>query len=110
MPELVRTASQHAHSALPSFSTMIHGDLHLKNMVAAPDTDNLLLLDPRLQWDAEPVDRFGYGDPVYDIATLLHSIGGMATILRAIETGTAVGSLISKKARVRCGYNWLPSF
>lgn len=89
VPELVRKASQHAHPALPSFSTMIHGDLHLKNMVAAHDTDDLRLLDPRLQWDAEPVDRFGYGDPVYDMATLLHSIGGMATILRAIETGTA---------------------
>ncbi len=35
------------------------------------------------------MDQFGYGDPVYDLATLLHSVGGMATILQSIEDGTS---------------------
>lgn len=82
---LVNSANRSAESSLPEWSTMIHGDLHLKNMVASNSSKGFLLLDPRLQWDDEPVDRFAYGDPVYDMSTLLHSIGGMATILRAIE-------------------------
>ena len=71
------------------FSCLIHGDLHLKNMVATGGSNCFLVLDPRLQWDDEPVDKFGYGDPLYDMGTLLHSIGGMTTILRAIEHGVA---------------------
>lgn len=82
---LVDAANRKAEMSLPKWSTMIHGDLHLKNMVASNRTSGCLLLDPRLQWDDEPVDRFAYGDPVYDMSTLLHSVGGMATILKAIE-------------------------
>ncbi|MCV0428903.1 MAG: aminoglycoside phosphotransferase family protein [Roseibium sp.] len=86
--ELVEHASRSGHGSVPRFSTMIHGDLHLKNMVATLRGRTFILLDPRLQWDCEQVDRFAYGDPVYDMATLLHSVGGMAPILRAIETDT----------------------
>ena len=86
---LVDRSSRSGVRSAPSYSTMIHGDLHLKNMVSALDARGFILLDPRLQWDREQVDRFAHGDPVYDLGTLLHSVGGMAAILQAIETNSA---------------------
>lgn len=71
--------------------TMIHGDLHLKNMVRQELGDSFMFVDPRLQWDGMPIGKFGYGDPVYDLATMLHSVGGMTTILTAIEHGSTDG-------------------
>ena len=84
------TASRRSSAWQSPFSTMIHGDLHLKNIVEADATGEFLFLDPRLQWDDQPIDQFGYGDPVYDLATLLHSVGGMATILQSIDCGDTI--------------------
>jgi len=84
----VRAMLSSLEKRLPASSvshvTMIHGDLHLKNMVRRTSGNGFMFLDPRLKWDDMPVDRFGYGDPVYDLATLLHSVGGMTTILNRI--------------------------
>jgi len=89
----VRTMLSALEQILPENSvshvTMIHGDLHLKNLVRRTLTDGFLFLDPRLKWDDMHVDRFGYSDPVYDFATLLHSVGGMTTILHSIAKDTA---------------------
>ncbi len=67
------------------YSCMIHGDLHLKNILYASKGDQYVFIDPRLQWDDQPIDKFGYSDPVYDMATMLHSISSMSFILGRIK-------------------------
>jgi hypothetical protein len=38
-------------------------------------------------WDGNDVGQPGFGDPLYDLGTLLHSLHVMSAILYAIETG-----------------------
>ena len=51
----------------PARIRVIHGDLHLGNMVVAPDRGSFHLVDPRGGWDGRR-----HFDPAYDIAKLLH--------------------------------------
>ncbi len=69
-----------------TYSCMVHGDLHLKNILYANKGGRYVFIDPRLQWDDQPIDKFGYSDPVYDMATMLHSISSMSFILERINT------------------------
>ena len=64
---------------------MIHGDLHIKNILYSIHKGKYLFIDPRLQWDDYPIDKFGYGDPVYDMSTMLHSLSCMSFILNRIN-------------------------
>jgi hypothetical protein len=52
------------------------------------DDGSPVLIDPRTVWEGRDRPDVGYGDPVYDLATLLHGVLPMAAILRAVETGT----------------------
>lgn len=63
----------------------LHGDPHLPNVLLTSDGAAIRLIDPRVVWDGHDVGDPGFGDPVYDLATLFHSIGGMSTILHAIS-------------------------
>jgi hypothetical protein len=38
-------------------------------------------------WDGNDVGQPGFGDPLYDLGTLLHSLHVMSAILHSIETG-----------------------
>lgn len=62
----------------------LHGDVHLKNMLVGPD-DDVIFIDPRIVWDGNDVGDPGFGDPLYDYGTLLHSLHTMAAVLGAIE-------------------------
>ena len=68
----------------------LHGDAHLPNMLIAGG-DSIVFVDPRIVWDGNDVGDPGFGDPLYDFATLLHSLHVMSAILHAIDieqTGT----------------------
>lgn len=61
----------------------LHGDVHLPNMLRM--NGGVVMIDPRIVWDGNDVGNPGFGDPMYDFATLLHSLHAMSAILRAIE-------------------------
>ncbi len=63
----------------------LHGDVHLKNMLVAEDGRTVVYVDPRIVWDGNDVGDPGFGDPLYDFGTLLHSLHVMSSILMAIE-------------------------
>lgn len=63
----------------------LHGDPHLPNVLLTSDRAAVRLVDPRVVWDGYDVGDPGFGDPLYDLATLFHSLRGMATILEAIS-------------------------
>lgn len=63
----------------------LHGDVHLKNMLASEDGRDVIFVDPRIVWDGNDVGDPGFGDPLYDFGTLLHSLHVMSAILTAIE-------------------------
>ena len=68
----------------------LHGDAHLPNMLITAD-ESIVFVDPRVVWDGNDVGDPGFGDPLYDFATLLHSLHVMSAILHAIDieqTGT----------------------
>jgi hypothetical protein len=83
----------------PSRSSLIHGDAHLKNMLRRQDRSPVFI-DPRTIWDGNRRDDEGYGDPAYDLATLLHSVWPMSSILQAIERKRSE-SLLSFELRGR---------
>ncbi len=62
----------------------LHGDVHLPNMLIAGG-DSIVFVDPRVVWDGNDVGDPGFGDPLYDFATLLSSLHVMSAILRAIN-------------------------
>ncbi len=51
LASMVDTASHRTAQWQAQYSTMIHGDLHLKNIVKAEAKNRFMFLDPRLQWD-----------------------------------------------------------
>lgn len=71
----------------------LHGDPHLPNVLLTPDRSAIRMVDPRVVWDGNDVGDPGFGDPLYDLATLFHSVGGMAAILHSIATNRSDGLL-----------------
>ena len=65
----------------------LHGDAHLPNMLLSTDGSDVRFIDPRVVWDGNDVGQPGFGDPLYDMGTLLHSLHVMSAILYAIEKG-----------------------
>ncbi len=63
----------------------LHGDVHLKNMLVSEDGRDVVFVDPRIVWDGHDVGDPGFGDPLYDFGTLLHSLHVMSAILAAID-------------------------
>lgn len=68
------------------FGAYLHGDVHLKNMLVAEDGRDVVFVDPRVVWDGNDVGDPGFGDPLYDFGTLLHSLHVMSAILTAIDS------------------------
>jgi len=74
----------HAADLAQPVGAYLHGDAHLPNMLIDGD-ESVVFVDPRVVWDGSDVGDPGFGDPLYDFATLLHSIHVMSAILHAIE-------------------------
>ncbi|MEY9933102.1 hypothetical protein ABH926_007755 [Catenulispora sp. GP43] len=72
---------------LPDSGCLVHGDVHLKNMLVRMD-GSPVFVDPRTIWDGIDRPDVGYGDPAYDYATLLHSLLPMSAVLAAVADGT----------------------
>lgn len=83
----------------------LHGDVHLPNMLIGRDGD-AVFIDPRIVWDGNDVGDPGFGDPVYDFATLLHSLHYMSAILKAIENGHTDALLTVEPVRDNRGVTW----
>jgi Phosphotransferase enzyme family len=75
-----------APSLLPHRGSAVHGDIYAANMLVRAD-GSPVLIDSRTVWEGRDRPDVGYGDPVFDLATLLHGVFPMAAILRAVETG-----------------------
>jgi hypothetical protein len=72
---------------LPGSGSLVHGDVHLKNMLSRAD-GSPVFVDPRTVWDGRDRPDIGFGDPAYDFATLLHSALPMSGLLQAVADGT----------------------
>jgi hypothetical protein len=53
-------------------------------MLRRPD-GSPVFIDPRTVWDGRRREDEGFGDPAYDLATLLHSLWPMSAVLKAVE-------------------------
>lgn len=84
--EQVSMLEEHLADLLQPIGYYLHGDVHLPNMLVGDDGDDTTFIDPRTVWDGHENDDPGFGDPLYDLGTLLHSVHVMSTILRAIDT------------------------
>jgi streptomycin 6-kinase len=71
LPNPLYNNAEHAMALLCRIDTsrlrITHGDLHLGNIIVAPDRESFHLVDPRGGWDGQRCF-----DPAYDIAKLLH--------------------------------------
>lgn len=85
--EAVTWLDQVAPRLLPDNGSAVHGDIYAANMLLRAD-GSPMLIDPRTVWEGRDRPDVGYGDPVFDLATLLHGVLPMAAILHAAETGT----------------------
>jgi Phosphotransferase enzyme family len=88
--EAVAWLDEVAADLMPDSGCAVHGDIYAANMLLLDD-GSPVLIDPRLRWEGRDRPDVGYGDPVYDLATMLHGVLPMAAVLRAVETGTAAG-------------------
>ncbi len=79
--------SSYVDRLVQPFGAYLHGDAHLPNMLFSTDGSEVRFIDPRVVWDGNDVGQPGFGDPLYDLGTLLHSLHVMSAILYAIETG-----------------------
>lgn len=78
---------EHVETLCVPVGAYIHGDLHLPNMLLTPDGTDVVLIDPRVVWDGNDVGDPGFCDPMYDFATLFHSLQAMCAVLIAIREG-----------------------
>ncbi|MEU9474363.1 phosphotransferase [Streptomyces sp. NPDC048191] len=85
---MTRWLDETAASLLPDSGCLVHGDVHLKNMLRRGD-GSPVFVDPRTVWDGRDRPDIGFGDPSYDFATLLHSALPMSGLLQAIADGTS---------------------
>lgn len=81
--EQVRFLDERVEDLVQPVGAYLHGDAHLPNMLRM--NGGIVMVDPRIVWDGNDVGDPGFGDPMYDFATLLHSLHVMSAILRAID-------------------------
>ncbi|MGH3861646.1 phosphotransferase [Actinokineospora sp.] len=81
---------QAVRELLPEHGSAVHGDIYAANMLVRAD-GSPVLIDPRTIWEGRNRPDVGYGDPVFDFATLLHGVFPMAAILRSAEQGVTAG-------------------
>ncbi|UQI45566.1 aminoglycoside phosphotransferase family protein [Streptomyces sp. HU2014] len=79
---------EHAPGLLPHTGSQVHGDIYPTNMLRRAG-GGPVFIDPRTVWEQRPRPDIGYGDPVFDLATLLHGLLPMPAILHAARQGKA---------------------
>jgi hypothetical protein len=84
--EAVAWLDKVAADLLPDYGSGVHGDIYAANMLLRAD-GSPVLIDPRTVWEGRDRPDVGYGDPAFDLATLLHGVFPMAAILHAVEIG-----------------------
>lgn len=84
---------EHVADLVQPVGAYLHGDAHLPNMLVAGE-ESIVFVDPRVVWDGNDVGDPGFGDPLYDFGTLLHSLHVMSAILHAID-GERTGALLT---------------
>ncbi|MFG2222722.1 phosphotransferase family protein [Streptomyces sp. NPDC048644] len=72
----------HAPGLLPRTGSQVHGDIFPTNMLRRAG-GGPMFIDPRTVWEKRQRPDVGYGDPVFDLATLLHGLLPMTAILQA---------------------------
>ncbi len=82
----VRWLDEHAADLLPRTGSRVHGDIYPTNMLRRPH-GGPVFIDPRTVWEQRERPDAGYGDPVFDLATLLHGLLPMPAILQACRRG-----------------------
>ena len=87
MREQLRMLGSSIDQLVQPVGAYLHGDVHLKNMLVSEDGHDVVFVDPRIVWDGHDVGDPGFGDPLYDFGTLLHSLHVMSAILTAIDAG-----------------------
>lgn len=92
--EQMRFLELNVDALLQPVGAYVHGDLHLPNMLLDRDGKSVVFIDPRVVWDGNDVGDPGFCDPIYDLATLLHSLHVGSAILRAIEEGCTEDLLV----------------
>lgn len=98
LTEAVRWLDRTCGEWLPEAGSSVHGDIYPTNILRRAD-GTPMLIDPRTVWEGRPRPDEGYGDPIFDLATLLHGMLPMAAILAAAERGTA-DELFHSEARL----------
>jgi hypothetical protein len=81
-----------ARRLLPGWGSSVHGDIYMSNMLRRGD-GSPVFIDPRTIWDGVQRPDPGYGDPVFDLATLMHGVLPMAAVLHAVNTDRSEGLL-----------------
>ncbi|MBB5122271.1 hypothetical protein AF335_14715 [Streptomyces eurocidicus] len=79
---------EHAPDLLPRGGSQVHGDIYPTNMLRRSG-GGPVFIDPRTVWEQRQRPDIGYGDPVFDLATLLHGLLPMPAILHAARQGKA---------------------
>lgn len=87
---------------LPARGSAVHGDIYVSNMLRGNDGDPILI-DPRTIWEGRDRPDVGYGDPVFDLATLLHGVLPMAAVLHAASAEPGGATLFRRVPRVHDG-------
>ncbi|MER7706583.1 hypothetical protein ABTX81_27270 [Kitasatospora sp. NPDC097605] len=77
---------EHAPALLPRTGSQVHGDIYPTNMLRRSG-GGPVFIDPRTVWEQRQRPDIGYGDPVFDLATLLHGLLPMPAILHAAREG-----------------------
>lgn len=80
-------------SFVPRVGTAVHGDIGISNVLRRAD-GSPVFIDPRIVWEGRDRPDTGFGDPVFDLATLLHAVLPMAAVLGAVARG-APGELFA---------------
>ncbi|MEN0083758.1 MAG: phosphotransferase [Leifsonia sp.] len=86
LAELVRELRRYTNTLVAPWTTLIHGDVHCKNLLR-DEAGRPVLIDPRTIWDGVRRNDEGRGDPAYDMGTLLHSVWPMSAVLAHVEHG-----------------------
>jgi Phosphotransferase enzyme family len=73
---------------VPRSGTAVHGDFYVTNLLRRAD-GSPVLIDPRTVWEGRDRPDVGYGDPVFDLATVLHALLPMVAILDAVAKGAS---------------------
>lgn len=69
----------------PGVRCLIHGDLHVANVIWRESDQLPIFIDPKSEWDGQALAEVATGDPLQDIAFLFHSLELIEPILGTVD-------------------------